>query len=102
MLQQITTSKKRPARKSAPQGIKRGILFFNRKHQPAAIAVRMALAEYRAAPHTQGYAPREVYFHPDECPEAAVITGLTVYTDRQIRPGHVRVTTNVVEYVEGL
>lgn len=89
-------------RQSHLQGIKHGILFFNRKKQPAEVAVRMALGEYRMAGHTQGYPPREVYFHPDEAPEAAVIAGLTVYTDRQIRPGHVRVTTNVVEYIEGL
>jgi hypothetical protein len=78
------------------------VLFFNRKRQPAEVAVRMALAEYRAAGHTQGYPPKEVYFHPDECPESAVIAGLTVYTDRQIKPGHIRVTTNKVEYVEAL
>ena len=82
--------------------MKRGILYQNKKHQPAAVAVAMAKREYEVASHTQGFPAKEVYFNPDEAPEEAVISGLTVYTDRSIKPGHIRVTTNVVEYAEAI
>ena len=97
MLSIETAYKDNPRRPPTPAGIKRGVLFFNQKKRPPQVGARMALALYQAAEHTQGYPAREVYFHPDEAPEEATIAGLTVYTDKFMRPGHIRVTTDIAE-----
>lgn len=76
---------------------KLGILFDNRKNYSPEVAVRIALRQFTAAEHTQGHKADEVYFHPDEAPEAASIAGLTVYTDKLIPRRHIRVTTHELE-----
>jgi hypothetical protein len=82
--------------------MKRGILFQNKHSHPAAVAVAMALRQYLAAEHTQGYEAREVHFHPSEKPKEAVLAGLKVCIDKEMKPGFIRVTTDVEEPVEAL
>jgi hypothetical protein len=76
---------------------KLGILFDNRKNHPVEVAVSMALRQFVHADHTQGHKADEVYFHPDEAPDAASIAGLTVYTDKLIPRWHIRITTHELE-----
>lgn len=76
--------------------VKPGLLFDNRsKRHPADVAVAMAKRQFITAEHLQAYQPKEVYFAPEEKPEEDTIAGLKVCTSKDLKPGYLRVCTNV-------
>lgn len=77
-----------------------GILYRNKHGHNYAVVVAMALGEYRQVHDAALHPPREVHFNPAEKPPETSIRGLTVYANKDVRPGHIRVTACAVEEME--
>jgi hypothetical protein len=51
----------------------------------------MAIGEFRSAHHTQGLEPKEALFNPKEKPDLNRLAGLSVRSDKDVPPGHIRI-----------
>jgi hypothetical protein len=70
-----------------------GVLYHNKANFPLEVAVKMGRNLFDSVPHTQGYPPVEIHFHPDQKPPVAVIDGLAVAASKLVPLDHIRICT---------